>query len=208
MMLLAFCATLVALSALLLAEYAESVRGVWIAKPLASLGFLATAWAAGATSTPYGMGVLGALVLSFIGDVLLISPVAFKAGLFSFLLGHLAFIGAFVVRGVSLPASFFCLCVIGVLSAFIGKRILSHVQRELFGAVVAYIVVISAMVTLAAGTVGHAGRPVILGAALLFYVSDLTVARDKFIAPGFVNRAIGLPLYYIAQLLFALSVRG
>ena len=41
-----------------------------------------------------------------------------------------------------------------------------------------------------------------LGAGL-FLVSDLFVARQRFVAPGFVNRLFGLPLYYVGQLLLA-----
>jgi hypothetical protein len=37
-------------------------------------------------------------------------------------------------------------------------------------------------------------------------LSDLSVARDRFVAPGFVNRAWGLPTYFAAQLLLAASV--
>jgi hypothetical protein len=36
--------------------------------------------------------------------------------------------------------------------------------------------------------------------ALLFYLSDFAVARDKFVAPGFWNGAWGLPFYFVAQL--------
>ena len=43
-------------------------------------------------------------------------------------------------------------------------------------------------------------------AAVAFFCSDLSVARDRFVAPGFANRAWGLPLYYAAQLAFAWSV--
>jgi hypothetical protein len=65
---------------------------------------------------------------------------------------------------------------------------------------------ISAMVSLAAGS--FAARPslLLLTGAIGFYLSDLSVARDRFVAPGFVNRLWGIPLYYGAQLLFAWSV--
>jgi hypothetical protein len=36
-------------------------------------------------------------------------------------------------------------------------------------------------------------------------VSDLFVARDRFVQPGFVNRLLGLPLYYAAQAMLAIS---
>jgi len=43
---------------------------------------------------------------------------------------------------------------------------------------------------------------------LAFAASDISVARDRFVAPAFINRAWGLPLYYVAQISFALSVGG
>jgi len=42
--------------------------------------------------------------------------------------------------------------------------------------------------------------------ALLFLLSDLAVARDRFVAPVFINRVWGLPMYFCGQLLFAFSV--
>lgn len=39
--------------------------------------------------------------------------------------------------------------------------------------------------------------------AALFAASDIFVARDRFAAPGWRNRAAGLPLYYGAQLVLA-----
>ena len=42
--------------------------------------------------------------------------------------------------------------------------------------------------------------------ALLFFASDLSVARDVFVHRTFVNRLWGLPLYYAAQLCLAATV--
>jgi YhhN family len=42
---------------------------------------------------------------------------------------------------------------------------------------------------------------------VLFYLSDVTVALDRFVTGRrFVNRAIGLPLYYGGQFLLAYSI--
>jgi hypothetical protein len=65
---------------------------------------------------------------------------------------------------------------------------------------------ISAMVSLAVGSHFHSPAPIALGGAIAFYLSDLSVARDRFVAPGFVNRLWGIPLYYFAQLLFAYAL--
>ncbi|TFG38533.1 MAG: hypothetical protein E4H39_00070 [Syntrophobacterales bacterium] len=42
--------------------------------------------------------------------------------------------------------------------------------------------------------------------ALCFYFSDIFVARDRFFRKEFLNRLIGLPLYYLGQFLLAFSV--
>jgi hypothetical protein len=40
----------------------------------------------------------------------------------------------------------------------------------------------------------------------MFYASDLAVARDRFVARVFLNRAWGLPLYFGGQLVIAASM--
>ncbi|UCE87102.1 MAG: lysoplasmalogenase [Deltaproteobacteria bacterium] len=202
-----------AVVALLVAESRGSRRGIWIAKPLASLGFIAAGLAAGALDSAhgpaYGRWVLGALVLSMGGDVLLIpkgAPRIFQVGILSFLLGHVAFTAAFAVRGLEpswlLPAAAWALVPIYV----VGRWLRPHVTRELRGAVYAYILVISAMAVCAVGAAAASGDLRIPLGALMFYVSDLSVARDRFVAPSFANRAWGLPLYFAAQLVLASTV--
>ena len=45
-----------------------------------------------------------------------------------------------------------------------------------------------------------------LTGALAFAISDLAVARERFVTPSFVNGAWGLPLYFAAQLTLAGTV--
>jgi uncharacterized membrane protein YhhN len=71
--------------------------------------------------------------------------------------------------------------------------------------VLAYLLVIGTMSALALGFVGTGGPPTVAAGALAFTASDVSVARDRFVREQFVNRAWGLPLYYCAQLLIALS---
>ena len=44
--------------------------------------------------------------------------------------------------------------------------------------------------------------------AVLFYTSDIAVARNQFVAPGVMNRVWGLTLYYLAQVLLAATAGG
>ena len=66
----------------------------------------------------------------------------------------------------------------------------------------AYAVVIAAMLWLALGV----PRVAVQAGAALFWLSDLTVARDRFVRASFANRLVGLPLYYAGQLLLASTV--
>lgn len=206
---LAFAAlTVVSLGALLLAEQRGNRAGVWIAKPLASTGFLGVALAGGALGTVYGRWMLAGLVLSWLGDVLLIPRAdrAFRAGATSFLLGHAAYGIAFCVREVSVPAALGAAAATAVAGVAVGRWLAPNVRGSMRALVFAYVVVISGMLVLATGAAVGSAVPTIFAGALLFYVSDLAVARDRFVSHGFANRAWGLPLYYAGQLLLASTV--
>jgi uncharacterized membrane protein YhhN len=197
-----------ALVALLVAERRGSRPGVWLAKPLASTAFVAAAFLWGGASSTYGRLVLLALCLSWVGDVLLIprKTVYFLAGLGSFLIAHLVFAGAFAQQaqgGVGLVIG-------GTAMAAFGLGVLRWLwpllDTRMRVAVVGYVAAISAMVTLASGTVATSG-PALLAGAIAFAVSDVFVARQRFVRRSFLNKASGLPLYYAGQLLLASTVR-
>jgi uncharacterized membrane protein YhhN len=40
----------------------------------------------------------------------------------------------------------------------------------------------------------------------MFAISDIAVARDRFVRQSLTNKIWGIPLYYLAQVLFAISV--
>ena len=193
------------------ALYAERVGKrslLYVGKPTASLGFLLVAVGAGALTSSYGLWVFTGLALSMLGDVFLMfdKQVLFLAGLVAFLFGHVAFIAAFLVVGVE--SVWFWGAIIGaVLSAsLVLPWLLPNVETALKAPVLGYVAVISIMLALAFGTRGAGETPLILVGAALFYVSDLFVARERFVSPSFANKAIGLPLYYAGQVLLAVSV--
>ena len=202
-------ATVVAVIGLLVAEYRGSRTGVWIAKPLASTGFIAVALAAGALETPYGVAVTVALVLCWFGDVFLIPKGAgapFLIGLVSFLLGHVGFIVAFALCG---PDPLW-MAAAALLALPPARAVLNwlrpHVSARMKKPVVAYVIVISAMLVTAAGAAAATGLGAIGVGALCFYLSDLHVARHRFVSASFWNKSWGLPLYYGAQLILASTV--
>ncbi len=205
-----FCGILliVAVAALVLSEARGWRAGVWLAKPAASTVFVGLAVASGALESVYGRLVLLALVLSWFGDVLLIpkSRGSFLAGLGSFLLAHLAFGAAFLAK----PQSALPLVIGAIAMVLVGIGVLRwlwpHLSGALRPAVAAYVGAISLMVALAAGTAGMSRGGLLVVAAVAFAASDVFVARHRFVMPSIVNKAVGLPLYYAAQLAFALSV--
>lgn len=194
------------LAVTLVGERTDSSWRIW-PKAAASLGYILTAISAGAPDTGYGRWVLAALCLSWIGDVALVSRghAWFMTGLVAFAVAHLAYIVAFSVLGMRAVATIVAALVLAALALAVGRRLLPHVQRRMVVPVVAYLVVITAMVAAAAGAASEGAPWPVLPAALAFYLSDLGVARHQFVTPGFENRAVGLPLYYGAQVLFALS---
>ncbi len=77
--------------------------------------------------------------------------------------------------------------------------------------VIVYLIVITLMLAGAWAVFGvpgleTTGRWFILIGALCFYLSDLFVARQRFVTEQYLNRLIGLPLYYVGQFLIAFSV--
>jgi uncharacterized membrane protein YhhN len=197
-----------AVGGLLLAEYRGSQRGKFLAKPLASAAFIAVALSAGALQTAYGQWILLGLVLCLAGDVLLIpegKASVFRAGIFAFLLGHLAYAAAFMTR----PRSAFWLvlaaaAIVAVLLV-VWQWLRARLPADMRLPVQAYFVVIGAMTVLACSVTGAGGPATIAAGAIAFTASDISVARDRFVHAGFFNRAWGLPLYYLAQVLLASS---
>jgi uncharacterized membrane protein YhhN len=196
----------VAVAGLLVAERRGSRAGLWLTKPVASLAFLWVALAAGALESTYGRWVLLGLALCLAGDVLLIPHerrAAFRAGLFAFLAGHVAFSVAFLTRPIDPFGLAVAAVVLGLALAAVLRWLSPSVPADMVLPVRAYMLVIGAMSALACGVVAAGGPLAIAAGALAFTASDVSVARDRFVRHEFLNRAWGLPLYYAAQLAIA-----
>ena len=213
MNLLIVCTAVALLGLTLFFESRQRWRLYLPLKALLSMLFVTAALVQPHPLGSYFSWMLGGLILCLSGDVLLAVPGqrAFRIGLAAFLLGHVAYVMAFA--RISTPRGLlFWTGVTGVLivSAFVFHWIEPFLGR-MRGAVLAYVAVISLMlITALAVSVNTglrpAGRALILAGALLFYVSDLFVARNRFVSPAFANRLCGLPLYYTGQFMLAFSV--
>jgi uncharacterized membrane protein YhhN len=201
------CLTLTAL--LWLGERRNDPRARWLLKPLTSALFIVAAFAHG-PHLRYDWLIVGGLVLSAAGDVCLI-PVHrrwFLAGLVAFLMAHLCYLAAFGQRASLLTINPLAGVVIGAASTALFLYFRPSLG-PLRGPVAIYVIVITLMLMGAWALAEGGGRWAwrVAAGATLFYLSDITVARDRFSADaGFANRALGLALYYAAQFLLAFSV--
>ena len=202
-----FCA--VAVGVLLLGQARDERRLIWISKPLAAACFLWAAIAWGALESAYGVTILAGLALCAVGDVALIPrgrAHAFLVGIGAFLLGHVAYAVAFARQGFAPGAALGATVGMAAFIWVLLRWLWPHVSPGFRGPVVAYVGVISVMVVCAIATVAAGAMPAAAIGAIAFAASDVSVARDRFVAPGFVNGAWGLPLYFGAQLVLASTV--
>ncbi len=202
-----------ALLVLLLASerHGRTPRGPYIKGSVSAL-FLLTALIQPHPLPSYYYPVLFGLIFGLIGDVCLALPGnrAFRAGLAAFLAGHIFYVWAFM--GLTSPGDwaspFQAVLLASSAGAFLWLR--PHLGR-MKAPVTAYLIVITLMLMAARAALRHAGLPeagrwTLWIGAFCFYLSDLFVARQRFVADQYINRVIGLPLYYVGQFLLAFSV--
>ncbi len=204
----------VTVALLIRAEILEKQRQVYIFKPLSTVLVIAVALLSllepGGNLT-YTVGVTVGLLLSLGGDIALMLPDnrrAFTIGLGLFLLAHIAYTVVFTLLGVCLARDLLSaglLLGLGVGFYLLIRPNLGTMQ----GPVIVYIVVISVMVNRAGATVaspvfGGSQAVMILMGSLLFYISDMILAANRFWRPWKYNR-FSLASYYGGQLLIALA---
>lgn len=156
--------------------------------------------------------LLAGLILCLAGDVFLALPQKkmFLYGLFSFLSGHILYAFAFLSLAKAGPDLWIVLLTIMLVSGAVYCWLIPYLGSMKIP-VLLYIVVISMMLVTAWSVTGNlglppSGRTMIVAGAFIFYLSDMFVARDRFYKKEFLNRLIGLPLYYTGQFLLAFSV--
>jgi uncharacterized membrane protein YhhN len=161
---------------------------------------------------PYFTLVLIGLLFGWGGDILLAfrSRALFLPGLISFLIGHIFYIAAFAIltqarKWISIWTLIIAAFAVGVFIYL--KPYLGSMQFP----VLIYIVVISLMVNGAAAVFRTkefpaSGRYLVLVGAVIFYLSDLGVARNAFIGRELINTLTIMLLYNPAQLFLAFSV--
>ena len=154
------------------------------------------------------MWFVAGLVLSLLGDILLMfddDERMFVGGLASFLLGHLVYIAGLAAAGVSGGALLVGAVLVAVLVVVVAPRLVGAAKRTdpaLGLPVLAYTLAISVMVAFAVGsTVALA----IIGASL-FYLSDFTIGWSRFEREFPGHRLVIITTYHAAQVFLVLSL--
>lgn len=200
--LLCLCAAVVGL---LVSEWRDSPRARAIFKLSASSAFVFEGVDAGLLTTGPGCWAFAGLVGCFIGDAALLSRAraAFLGGLGAFLVGHLAFAVAFATHGPRWPITLAVLTALLIPARLVHRWLMPHVEAGMRPPVMAYMAVITAMVALAVGLSVQTGAWWLTVGSVAFYLSDLAVARDRFIHESALNHLWGAPAYFIGVWLMA-----
>jgi uncharacterized membrane protein YhhN len=200
------------LAGLLYCEKKELFEPKLAVKSVLSSLFIFTAVVQSHPIFPFYRLLLIAMIFCLGGDVLLAlrGEKMFLYGLVSFLLGHLFYAGAFFHTAGLNRWTFIGLAISLSAGGGVFLWLRSHLGAMKIP-VILYILVISGMVAgagslMAVDELKLSGRWLAFIGALNFYLSDVFVARQRFLKTGFVNRLIGLPLYYSGQFLLAFSI--
>jgi uncharacterized membrane protein YhhN len=210
----ATAACAIACGVLVAAEARGAMKLRAAAKLTASAAFLVVG-ASIAGDDPFGRWILAGLGCGAIGDLCLLGRGRrwFLAGLIAFLAGHLAYVAglALLVPAGRWPGATGAYAALPIAVGAVALARLWPRLGALRGPVSAYVAVIAAMVVGAiaafrGGALPAPERSWLLAGAALFFVSDLAVARERFVGRAFLNKLWGLPAYYAGQLLIAWSI--
>ncbi len=162
----------------------------------------------------FGLGLL----FSLAGDVfLLLSDRYFILGLASFLLAHLMYIAGFNIPlpNVSPVWSISLAIVLSLTAARVLRRITDGLAakglRRLVGPVLLYgmiitLMLLSAMLTIFRSEWKTSASLLVTIGATLFYLSDVVLAWNKFVAPFKHARLVNMMTYHLGQIAIILGV--
>jgi uncharacterized membrane protein YhhN len=203
-MIVAFIATAISAIANWYSRWKHTDRVELITKPLTTLGAIAIAVSADGPRSATIAGVI-ALTLCLIGDVALLPAVdRFIIGLAAFLLGHIAFIVMFGLRGLDhWPLAGIAIAGCAVLLSTAAVPIVRGASARGLGIPVrAYLVVISAMTIVGWAT----GNWLVVLGATAFIISDSILGWGEFVAERAWTHVAIMVTYHTAIVSLALSL--
>ncbi len=183
-----------------------------VAKPATLLALVALALVVPARTPAVQPWLVAGLVLGLIGDVLLLPPGRLAGGLAAFLLGHLAYLVAFLALPLgNWGAAAGSVAGFAVIT-FVGREIVQAARPSgLHVAVGVYLVAICVMAMAATATLA----PALIAGAWLFVASDAMLGWGEFVVGGRTDgRSRGGPrlrlgvivTYHLAQVLLAVGL--
>jgi uncharacterized membrane protein YhhN len=182
----------------------------YIAKPAVMVAILVWVGLIGGFQGPMLWFVAG-ILFSLAGDVFLMLPrESFIAGLVAFLLAHVCYLIGFSVYGLFFNLALVFLALVILLTAIqlykrISEGLRSRARSDLQIPVLVYSVVISLMLFSALATLVRpnwrfSAAAIASAGALLFYISDVLLAWNRFVSPLPGGRVISMPAYHLGQL--------
>lgn len=180
------------------------------AKPSVMVALITAVMLGDPEATPLSLLLAAALGASLVGDVLLLSPARFAAGLAAFLVAHIAYLGAFLLGPLHpLPAAIGAALGIAIL-VLVGRPILAGATGAGMRRPVA--IYFGAIVLMAVSATAS-GSPVAAVGAWLFVASDARLGWRQFVAsgelrattPGWHRLGVMVP-YHVGQILLTVAI--
>jgi uncharacterized membrane protein YhhN len=155
----------------------------------------------------YGILVVSGLLFSLSGDVFLMLPAdRFLQGLSSLFVAHVLYTAAFISESGDGESNPLIWSVLIVLALLFFRLLFKGVKEKGGIAMIAAVSLYITVITLMTGTSFLSGQVLIIAAALFFYLSDAVLAWDRFRSSLKYRDYMVMSAYFLAQLLFAVSV--
>ena len=200
-----------------LALWKHWLRLEYIAKPGVMITLFLWLWTSVGLSGAllwFGVGI----IFSLAGDILLMLSLDrfFIFGLIAFLLAHAAYVVGF---NIPLPGLSLWGIVFAVMVSLGGARIIRRILEALAAkgqarmrmpiilySTVISIMLLSAMMKIMDITWGSNAALLVSGGAFMFYISDIILAWNKFVAPIQHGRIYNIAAYHIGQIMLIAGV--
>jgi uncharacterized membrane protein YhhN len=170
---------------------------------IASTAFVAMGIFGRRLQTAYARRLVLALMACWLGDVL--GAWNFIHGLAAFLAAHLILLTAFWAQGLNWWKLLRFSGPVLVTAMAVIFWLFPHVPSSEYAPVSLYILAITLMLLFAFAAAQAPGGAIALIGAVVFFISDVFVARWRYVSSSDINALFCYPLYYSACVLFALS---